>query len=134
MSDVLARLVAEAEIRRTLADYCQSCDDGRFEDYAACFTVDAVVLLAGEPVASGRAALRDWIAAGQPPDRRGKHVTINPLITVSPDATSAAASTDFLFVGRSPEGPRVTVAGRYCDELQPADGRWLISRREITFL
>lgn len=134
MNDLLARLVAEAEIRRTIAAYCQSCDDGRFDDYAGCFTDDAEVVLAGRPAATGRAAIREWITAGQPPDKRGKHVTVNTVITVADDVASATASTDYLFVARSPDGPRVSVAGRYVDALRPVADRWLISRREISFL
>lgn len=129
--DQVQRLVAEAEIRRTIADYCQSCDDGRFDDFGRCFASDAEVLLDGEVVATGRAAIQTWITAAQPAKRRGKHVTINTLIVW--DGENASGATDYLFVGRTPDGPRVTTAGRYVDEFVEADGRWLFARREITF-
>lgn len=134
MTQGLDRLLAESQIRSTIAAYCQACDDGRFDDYAACFTDDAEVVLAGATVATGREQIKEWIARGQPPDKRGKHVTVNPLIVVADDLTSASASTDYLFVGRTSEGPRVTVAGRYQDVLRPVGGHWLLARREITFL
>ena len=136
MSDVdavVARLVAESEVRRTIADYCQSCDDGRFDDYAACFAADAVVVLQGKEIV-GRAAIRDWITAGQPPEKRGKHVTVNVLIDVDVDRGRATASTDYLFVAKRDGKTLVTTAGRYLDVFVPADGRWLFARREITFL
>jgi uncharacterized protein (TIGR02246 family) len=127
-------MVAESEIRRTIAEYCQTCDDGRFDAYAACFTEDAEVVLAGTVVATGRDGIEAWITPAMPAEKRGKHVTVNPLITVSDDLATAQASTDYLFVARSSSGPRVTVAGRYSDVLRPVGERWLIARREITFL
>ena len=129
----LARLVAESEIRRTIADYCHSCDDGRFDDYGACFTPDAVMVAMGKDIV-GREAIIGWITAAQPPERRGKHVTFNTLLEIDVDAGRAKGATDYMFLGRSPSGPQITTAGRYLDEFVPVDGRWLFARREITFL
>ena len=47
--------------------------------------------------------------------RRGKHVTSNSLIDV--DGDSATASTDYLFVRPTAEGPAIVAAGRYRDLL-----------------
>lgn len=133
MADPLARLLAESEIRRTIADYCQSCDDGRFADFAACFTADAVVHLLGRRI-EGRAAVQTWITAAMPAERRGKHVAVNPLVRVDVDAGRATATTDYLFVAAREGGTTVTTAGRYADTFVPAGDRWLIASREVTFL
>lgn len=132
--DPLDRLIAEAEIRRTIGDYCQSCDDGRFADYAACFTPDAEVLLGSAVVATGRTGIEAWITRAMPPEQRGMHVTVNTLITWTAER-SALATTDFLFLARGEGGPRITSAGRYVDTFAPAEGgRWLFARREIRLL
>ena len=132
--EALERLVAEAEIRRTVGDYCQSCDDGRFADYAACFTADGEVVLGPDVVAAGRPAIEAWITKAMPPAQRGMHVTVNTLITWTGDA-SAHATTDFLFLAHGDSGPRITSAGRYLDTFAPdVDGRWLFARREIRLL
>lgn len=133
MADALARLAAESEIRRTIAAYCQTCDDGRFDEFGECFATDAVVTVMGKEII-GRDAIVAWISKSMPAEKRGKHVTINPLVTVDADATRATADVDYLFVATSPNGPRMTTAGRYLDVLLPDGDRWVFARREITFL
>jgi len=133
LEDQIARLVAESEVRRTIADYCQSCDDGRHDEFAACFTPDAVVHLMGKRI-EGREAIAAWIAAAQPAERRGKHVTINPLVRVDVTQRRATGETDYLFVARRDGRTIVTTAGRYSDAFVPHEDRWLIERREISFL
>lgn len=122
------RVAAELAVRRTLAEYSQTCDDGRFDEFGECFTADAVVVVLGREV-RGRTAIREWIANAMPPERRGKHVCVDPIITVEEDR--ATASSDFMFVARDAGGWRITTAGRYLDELHLDGDRWLLSRREI---
>lgn len=129
--ELTALLYAEAQIRRTLAEYGQACDDGRFADFGRCFTEDAVLEVSGRQV-RGRAAIEAWVAAAMPPGRRGKHVTVNSVVTVAGE--DASARSDYLFLAPGEESPRVSVAGRYDDELRRVDGRWLIARRAIGFL
>lgn len=124
-------VTAELAIRRTLAAYCQSCDDGRFDDLGACFTTDARVVVLGREV-TGREAITSWMAGAMPPEKRGRHLTVNSLITV--DGERAGAVSDFAFLALTPDGPRISTAGRYYDELRLADGEWLIARREISLL
>jgi ketosteroid isomerase-like protein len=133
MADALARLLAESEVRRTIAEYCQFCDDGRFDEFGECFAPDAVLLVMGHEVV-GRNAIVAWISTAMPAEKRGKHVTINPLITIDPDGARATAAVDYLFVAKSDSGPRMTTAGRYLDAFIPHDERWVFARREITFL
>ena len=66
-----------------------------------------------------------------PAEKRGKHVTINPIVTLL-DAEHATASTDYLFLNAD---LKITSAGRYLDELvRDGTDDWLFTRRQITFM
>ena len=124
-------LAAEFGVRRTLAAYCQLCDDGEFGALAAQFTVDGVFVFLDE-VVTGRPALETWFASHQPPHRRGKHLTTNTIVEVAGDKASAVS--DFLFVVATPAGIEPALAGRYRDELSNVEGRWLVQRREAMLM
>lgn len=127
-------LRAESGIRRTIARYCQTCDDGDFAGFAACFTPDAVLTVLDQEV-RGRAAITDWIAAAQPAERRGRHVTANSVIEVSAGLDRAQAVSDYVFLARRQGGrPEPSVTGRYRDTLVPLGAEWLFQRREISIL
>lgn len=126
--------MTEEAIRKVLASYGQTCDDGRFEEFAALFATDAVFhALPGEPV-QGREAIRSFMEAAYTPEVRGKHLLGEPLITL--DDGAATATTDFAFMGRLPEGGwGVSVVGRYHDELARGDdGVWRFTRHTIAML
>ena len=57
----------EDQIRRTLAEYSQRCDDGRFDEWADLFTEDARFVLSGQ-VTEGRDSIRNMMTAMMPPD------------------------------------------------------------------
>jgi 3-phenylpropionate/cinnamic acid dioxygenase small subunit len=121
------------QIRLVLARYCQLCDDGRFEEWAELYTADASFHVMGRSY-EGRAAIRSFIEAGQPPERRGKHVCANPIIELDEAGGRATATTDYIFVGRTAEGLAVTSAGRYHDTFVRDEGIWRFARREIVFM
>jgi uncharacterized protein (TIGR02246 family) len=123
----------EEAIRRLLAEYCQLCDDGRLDDWAELYTEDATFSVMGRTY-RGRAELKTFMAQAQPPDRRGKHVAINPLIDVAPDGSAATAATDYVFVGRGADGLAITSAGRYHDRLVREPDRWRFAERRIVFM
>jgi uncharacterized protein (TIGR02246 family) len=126
--------VTEDAIRRVLASYGQTCDDGRFDEFATLFAADATFqALPGEPV-RGRDAIRDFMAAAYTPEVRGKHLLGEPLITA--DGDTATAATDFAFMGRTAEGGwAVTVVGRYQDDFaRGEDGAWRFTRHVIAML
>jgi hypothetical protein len=50
------------------------------------------------------------------------------------EGDTASARTDFFFSLPSPDGLKPLAAGRYADAFVKRDGRWLYSRRLITFL
>jgi 3-phenylpropionate/cinnamic acid dioxygenase small subunit len=120
-------------IARALAEYCRSCDDGRFEALGELFESDAALVIAGE-VTRGRAAIIEAIASRQPPERRGRHMTTNVVVTV--DGTTASAESDYVFFTFSTTGSLVpSVAGRYVDGLvRSGDGGWRFTSREIVML
>jgi hypothetical protein len=121
----------EEGIRRTLAQYAQLCDEGRFDEFAGLFTLDSRVRVMGE-THEGRPVIQQWIEQAQPPELRGKHAILSSVIDLADDARSARAWTDYLFVDQK---QRVTSAGRYHDELAVGDdGRWRFTLREIVFL
>lgn len=120
-------------IRRTLARYCQLCDDGRFDEWAELYVPDATFSVMGR-THTGRAEIQAFIEAGQPAELRGKHVCANSLIDVDPDRAHATARTDFVFVGRTDEGLAITSAGRYHDTLVREGDAWLFRSRQIVFM
>jgi 3-phenylpropionate/cinnamic acid dioxygenase small subunit len=130
MTDTAAAI---EDIRRTLALYCQLCDDGRFDEWGELFTADAEFSVLGDTHV-GRPAVQAFIEAAQPPELRGKHVCANSLIEIDEHGTTATALTDYIFIGRSPEGLTVTSAGRYHDTLVREGERWLFRTREIAFM
>lgn len=118
-----------AAIRDTLASYCHTADDGRFEEFALLFAEDGVVTVLNERL-EGRAAIREWMRDALPPERRGRHVTANSRMELE-GADRARVVSDFLFYSETEEGWRVTQTGRYHDVLVRRGGGWSFARREI---
>jgi 3-phenylpropionate/cinnamic acid dioxygenase small subunit len=118
----------EDQIRRTLAQYAQLCDDGRFDEWADLYTEDATFSVMGR-THKGRDAIKSWIAGAQPPERRGKHVCINPVIDTEGD--EAYAVTDYIFIDRN---KTIVSAGRYHDRLVKHRDRWRFAERRIVFM
>jgi ketosteroid isomerase-like protein len=125
--EALARLIAEAGIRRTLAEYCQMIDDGDFTALAGCFAPDAQLIAFGR-TRDGRADVTALLAKVMTPEARGKHLIGNVIVRLA-DGQQADVASDFAFIGR--DGSVQT--GRYIDGFVAAGDRWLIARHEIVF-
>lgn len=121
----------EEAIRRTLSEYSQHYDDGRFDEWAELFTVDARLVLAGT-VTEGRDAIRKHMMPIQTAGGPCMHVTTNSLVDVDGDA--ATATTDYLFVRPTKGGLAIIAAGRYHDSLVRDGMRWRFRERSITML
>jgi uncharacterized protein (TIGR02246 family) len=125
------RVEDELAIRRVLAAYCHRIDDGDLGAVADLFTTDGCFAF-GRQEASGRAALVAWFEENHPPERRGKHMSVNPVIEI--DADAATVESDFAFV-RWIDGALTTEAvGRYRDTFARIDGRWRIERRDVAMM
>ncbi len=123
----MTKLADIADIRRVLAAYCQSLDDGRFDDWIDLFTEDCVFVVMGMR-ARGRHELQALIEPNQTDELRGKHMISEPLIDLDRDV--AAVATDFMFISRTNE---VLQAGRYHDTVRRNPDGWRIAEREIVF-
>lgn len=123
--DAIARLIAEAGIRATLARYCHTIDDGDFDALGECLTED-VELQAFGRTRNGREAAVGLLAKAMPPESRGKHLICNTLATVSDN--KADVVSDFAFIGKDSS----IMTGRYIDEFTGADDGWRIAKRTIT--
>ena len=122
----------EDAIRRTLAEYCQFCDDGRFDELADLFTADATFHVL-EKAHQGPSQVRAFMEKAQPPERRGRHVCSNTVIDL--DGDTARVFTDYVFVARSDgETFAIISVGRYHDRLVKDHDRWRFAERRIVFL
>jgi hypothetical protein len=127
----LAAMQAIEGVRRTLAQYCQLCDDGRWDDWIDLFTPDARFHVMHE-TRQGAETIVAFMKVGQAADKRGRHALFQPVIDVADDGLTARAWVDFCFLDK---GRQVTSIGRYHDELALGDdGRWRFTLREIAFL
>jgi 3-phenylpropionate/cinnamic acid dioxygenase small subunit len=125
----------EEAVRRTLALYCQLCDDGRFEEWIDLYTDDATFSVMGRTY-EGRAAIKAFMEKAQPPEKRGKHLIGQSFVDLDAGAGTGEAVTDYTFIARTADGGyAITSAGRYHDTLARADdGTWRFASREIRFL
>jgi 3-phenylpropionate/cinnamic acid dioxygenase small subunit len=121
--------VSESAVRRTLVVYCQTLDDGRFDEWIDLFTTD-IVFTVMEQRLEGRDALRAFIEPTQQADARGRHMLSEPLIDLDGDGAGAAVTTDYAFVSKE---NHVTSTGRYHDRFRRDADRWRIATREIVF-
>ncbi len=134
MEATLAWMVDRAQILELTARYNRCFDDGDPEGYAATFTEDGVMEVAGGPKTTGRAALAEMV-------RRTPygivHVTVDPIVEV--DGDRAVQDVTLLVVARpAPDAPadkrssRLQRSGRYRDELVRTPEGWRFARRTAT--
>lgn len=126
-----AALRDELAVRRILATYCHRCDDGDFARLVDLFALDGSVAF-GDDVVTGRDSLTTWFAKRQPPERRGKHLTLNIVVDV--DGDTATAVSDYVFLRLIDGVITPAIAGRYRDSLRRDSARWVIERRDIELM
>ena len=125
-----SRVADELAIRRLLATYCHSCDDGRFAELLELFAADAS-FVHGDTTCTGHAALRGFFEERQgKAEQRGRHLTANMVLDVHGDR--AHALSDFVYLNSVEGTVTIARAGRYRDELiRMNDGQWRFVRREV---
>lgn len=91
------RLAVEAECARLIALYANLNDEARWDEVAALYTEDGVMIRPSAPDAPvvGREAILAAFKARPP--RRTRHVCSNVVITVEGPATASAVSAMVLF-------------------------------------
>ncbi|HEX5614277.1 MAG TPA: nuclear transport factor 2 family protein [Acidimicrobiia bacterium] len=125
-------LHAREAIRETIAQYAWNADAGRFDALAELFTPDGVLEIDGEPVVTGRAAIREYLHdVGRHLGAHSmasliRHHTSNVTIELR-DATSADAQCYFLVVTEA----GVDHWGRYRDRLVAHGDAWRFAHRQV---
>ncbi len=114
-------------IEDLLIRFCRVTDAGDFDSWVNLFTDDGSFIIFGQRT-TGPDALRAFIEADQPPEKRGLHLVGNVLIDVK--SPKAGAECDFIFIATTPEGPNIIATGRYLDTLVKTNGTWKFHERE----
>ena len=127
----LSWLVDRTRICELTARYNRCFDDGDPDGFAATFTVDGVMEVAGGPVTKGRAALAEMC---RHTPYGIVHVTVDATVEV--DGDRATQDVTLLVVNRpAPDAPsearrsKVQRSGRYHDELVRTEDGWRFARR-----
>ncbi len=135
-------LADQLELRNLVAAVAQLADDGDLDDYARCFTDDAVwvppgsagvALLGGE-----RAGLADLIAAAQErrdagiqgPGTNTRHV-VSSMRVVAAGPDRARGRTYWRYYGQTDATPQLLTMGHYDDEYVRSAEGWRIAKRTI---
>lgn len=124
---IAADLRDRIEIRELTARYNHAADAGDAEGFAATFTADGSLVMAGEMICSGEAELLAF--ASKP--RGTVHATTDPVLTVAGDAATQVCT--LLLYRRARDGTSVQLqnTGRYEDELVRTEDGWRFHRRSV---
>ncbi len=118
------------EIRNAMAWYTRVIDDHEFEKLDRIFDEETIyVMSTGEVRGLGAAiqALHKVLSTGVPHRR---HVYMNTAVELGGDR--ATATSDWYVLGPNADGGwNVLNAGRYNDEFQRKNGRWMFAARRI---
>jgi uncharacterized protein (TIGR02246 family) len=82
-------LTIESDIRRIIAELGRSIEARDFDAAAACFATDAVLMLPGQPIIIGSAAIRAALA--------GMFTQETPAVEVTVRCVEASASGDLAY-------------------------------------
>jgi hypothetical protein len=126
------------QILDVLYGYCYAIDYGDVQAWLECFTSDAVYdVRIGEHtgaaqrsvICTGHEQLRAFaIAHTHAPEFWHKHLTLQPIVTVTGDEATSVST--FIRVDVSGRDPYVRAFGRYLDDLiRGSDGCWRIATR-----
>lgn len=129
LEERVRRLEDERDILRTLYTYGFGIDYGLEDEYADCWTEDAVLYWPNRPPLEGRGAI---VAAFQAhthaPAFFHKHVIAEPRIEI--DGERATSECYFARLDDYDDGPELRSFGRYRDVLvRCLDGRWRFQER-----
>ena len=117
-------------IRELTARYNDAIDDGRLDDYLACFVPDGVFELEGLGRGQGPDEIRAMV---EPITPVAIHLTLDAVVAV--DGDTATQRCRFLLGRRSPDRTDFTIvtSGRYRDRLLRTPDGWRFVERHATF-
>ena len=116
-------------IQELYAEYNFAIDDGRADDFAACFTADGVLDVGyGDPT-TGTEALAAFAAATNQLMPGMRHQVTNLVLEGRGDDATGRA---YLYTYRATaEGHQVILTGRYVDTLRKVEGLWRFVERTM---
>ncbi|MBV9872254.1 MAG: nuclear transport factor 2 family protein [Frankiaceae bacterium] len=125
---------AHEAIRNLLGIYCERMDAGDFDGLAALFNHARMTDEEGNVFATGTAEIAAmWhkqtiLYDGSP---RTRHITANPVITLSEGGTTARCRSSYIVFQDVPDvAPlRPIISGRYVDTFQSANSVWQWAER-----
>jgi uncharacterized protein (TIGR02246 family) len=118
------------EIQDLYAAYNYAIDEGRAEDFAACFTADGYLDVAlGDP-SQGTDALVAFAAGTHQMVPGLRHSVSNLRVTA--DGDEVVGQAYILAYRQGAAGFEVLMSGRYLDHLRRVDGAWRFARRVVT--
>jgi uncharacterized protein (TIGR02246 family) len=123
-------LLDRARIRELTARYNRCFDGGDPEEYAATFTEDGVMEVAGGPSTRGRHDLAEMCRRVP---RGIMHVTVDATVEVDGDsAKQHVALVVIARAARREDKPTLMSTGRYEDDLVRTPDGWRFARRFCT--
>jgi ketosteroid isomerase-like protein len=124
----------DAAIRNLIARFAEATDVGTLDEYAACLT-DAATMLIGDAVTrTGRSEIVAAMAGGRAqglfgPTSGSTHVVGASVVEVKGD--EATASTSFVFIAGVSGQKQVVGTGRYSDALERTADGWRVAHRRV---
>ena len=119
-------------IEERIGIYNQAIDEGRYEDFLACWCEDGVFHGLGGPYV-GKAGIRkftDGYDANYRLRLNGlRHFTVNIVSRIDGDRARSSSHLQLVITGA--KGAHILFTGRYEDELRRVDGAWLFARRAL---
>jgi hypothetical protein len=127
----------ELSIRDCVVGYSQTYDSRDDDGLRSVLSEQCRVTMRGGrfdgTTYEGRRAVLDWLAGTWPQTPPCLHFTGN--FRTWADGSGEAGSTDYLFVGRQPDGTiQLSGAGRYEDRFSREGDRWVIAERTVGLL
>lgn len=127
--DLLEELVAERDIRKTLAQYAQHTDDLDADGWVNMFTEDGS-LVSGPKHLHGHAELRAWITKVHTGPRL-RHLMANAAITID-SPTTAHAEVDMALLRAEGSHWALVSSPRYSDKLVKTAAGWKFLERTLS--
>jgi uncharacterized protein (TIGR02246 family) len=118
-------------IRELYNRYALSWDDNRPQDFAACFTPDAVFESARGRFAGREAIIGNMATVNRALGaRKQRHLTTN--VSIELQGERATGTAYFIYCVGCEGKTELTAFGTYRDQLRKVDRRWFFSARSAT--